>query len=246
MNNEGYIKIRRGLYSHLEDGSMTGQELSVYLAIHFYADYRTGLATKISAPFIARFLSEKNIQMVQRCLRNLEKKAYVKRFNHRGQRTYYPVLINKFETPQGLIIRADKTLSLNEIVIQDKLNLISNESQINFKLISNEFKMMPIKEVKKLISIKNKNNKNEKNVKNKYLDSVLLSDEEYRILGEKLGDINRKKYIENLDCYIGSKGKKYKSHYKTILAWWHKDGDPVAGKNLEYKGAKPTCEDVIK
>jgi len=87
---------------------------------------------------------------------------------------------------------------------------------------------------------------NASKVKKKHLDSVFLSDEEYRILGEKLGDINRKKYIENLDCYIGSKGKKYKSHYKTILAWWHKDGDPVSGKNLEYKGAKPTCEDVIK
>jgi len=82
--------------------------------------------------------------------------------------------------------------------------------------------------------------------KKKYLDSVLLSDEEYRTLGEKLGDINRKKYIESLDCYIGSKGKKYKSHYKTILAWWHKDGDPVSGKNLEYTGAKPTCEEPIK
>ena len=35
---------------------------------------------------------------------------------------------------------------------------------------------------------------------------------------EKFGS-DTKNWIERLNNYIGSKGKKYKSHYHTILAW---------------------------
>lgn len=44
---------------------------------------------------------------------------------------------------------------------------------------------------------------------------VLLSDDEYA----KLEKSNLLTYINKLDSYIASKGKKYKSHYATILNW---------------------------
>ena len=59
------------------------------------------------------------------------------------------------------------------------------------------------------------------NKKEKYgeFENVLLTDEEY----EKLKNNNLLDFIERLSSYIESKGKKYKSHYATILNWSRKE-----------------------
>lgn len=49
--------------------------------------------------------------------------------------------------------------------------------------------------------------------------NVKLTNDEYKKLEEK----NLLPYIEKLSSYIASKGKKYKSHYATILTWSRKD-----------------------
>jgi len=67
--------------------------------------------------------------------------------------------------------------------------------------------------------ISNSNSNNKDTGKIKYLDFVYLTKEEYKKLEEKLGKSKTKYYIEKLNYYIGSKGKKYKSHYFTILNW---------------------------
>ena len=61
-----------------------------------------------------------------------------------------------------------------------------------------------------------------RNKKNKYLEFVFLTNQEHEKLVEQFGD-GTKGWIERLNNYIGSKGKKYKSHYHTILAWHRKD-----------------------
>jgi len=63
----------------------------------------------------------------------------------------------------------------------------------------------------------------EKPTKEKFLEFVLLTPEEHKKLIEKLGENKTKEMIERLNNYIGSKGKQYKSHYHTILAWLSKD-----------------------
>lgn len=72
-------------------------------------------------------------------------------------------------------------------------------------------------------------NVNENNKKKSYgeFNNVLLTDEEYA----KLEKSNLLPYIEKLSSYIASKGKKYKSHYATILNWSKKEKkeiDPYA------------------
>lgn len=66
-------------------------------------------------------------------------------------------------------------------------------------------------------SIEEKEIYKEKEIKNKYgeFNNVLLTKEEYH----KLEQANLLPYIEKLSSYIASKGKKYKSHYATILTW---------------------------
>lgn len=73
------------------------------------------------------------------------------------------------------------------------------------------------------------NNIEEKIIKKKFLDFVQLSDEEYQKLIEKFGTKKTDELIEKLNNYIWSTGKRYKSHYFTILnwskndPWWNKD-----------------------
>ena len=62
-------------------------------------------------------------------------------------------------------------------------------------------------------------NTNTNTSKYKYGEYVLLSREEYKKLVEKDGESFVKACIERLDNYIGSSGKKYVSHYRTILSW---------------------------
>lgn len=61
-------------------------------------------------------------------------------------------------------------------------------------------------------------------VKEKFgeFENVLLSADELQKLKLKLGT-ETESYIERLSSYIASSGKRYKSHYATILSWTQKD-----------------------
>lgn len=49
--------------------------------------------------------------------------------------------------------------------------------------------------------------------------NVRLKEEELQKLNEKFGEDNSQLLIEELSGYIASSGKKYKSHYATLLNW---------------------------
>jgi len=55
--------------------------------------------------------------------------------------------------------------------------------------------------------------------KKQYLDHVFLSDDEHAKLVKRFGGKETENWIEKLDSGIGSKGYKYKSHYKAIINW---------------------------
>lgn len=75
-----------------------------------------------------------------------------------------------------------------------------------------------------------KKDKNDNNEKKKYRDFVFLTEEEYEKLSERwcLSDLEDK--IDALNNYIGSKGKKYKSHYHTLLSWDRKNSADISGQ----------------
>lgn len=66
--------------------------------------------------------------------------------------------------------------------------------------------------------------------------NVLLSDVEIQKLKENGVDVDR--LIERLDLYIGQSGKRYKSHYMTILNWDKRDEEQAAPKAKGYGGVK--------
>ncbi len=58
-------------------------------------------------------------------------------------------------------------------------------------------------------------------------NNVMLTDEELEKLKGKFNDCEER--IETLSSYIASTGKKYKSHYATILNWAKRDKDKTEG-----------------
>ena len=67
------------------------------------------------------------------------------------------------------------------------------------------------------IEVEEENKKKEKNTKKKFLDFVLLSEDEHQKLVEKCWIKHTEELIDKLNNYIWSTGKRYKSHYYTIL-----------------------------
>lgn len=69
------------------------------------------------------------------------------------------------------------------------------------------------------------------NEKVKHMDFIYLTDIEYDKLVKGLGESRVIGLIEDLNNYIGSTGKKYKSHYFTILMWDRMDKKRKEARN---------------
>ena len=70
--------------------------------------------------------------------------------------------------------------------------------------------------------------------------NVLLTDDEYK----KLENINALSQIENLSRYIASTGKRYKSHYATILNWDRRDKQKE--EKDKYKGLSFREQELLR
>ena len=75
--------------------------------------------------------------------------------------------------------------------------------------------------------------------KKKFLDFVLLSDDEYNKLVSTLWERLTTELIDKLNNYIWSTGKRYKSHYFTILQWSKKEdiGSPAPEREDDVDSA---------
>ena len=80
------------------------------------------------------------------------------------------------------------------------------------------------------------------NIKREYgeFKNVLLTDDEYK----KIEEINALSQIENLSRYIASTGKRYKSHYATILNWDRRDKQKE--EQDKYKGMSYREQEYIR
>lgn len=91
----------------------------------------------------------------------------------------------------------------------------------------------------------------EQSDKRKFYDFVYLSQEEYDQLKNDIGEQNTKEMIHRLNAYIGSTGKTYKSHYRTIKNWSKRNGikPPKEVKEIEIpveKQLTPEQKEKIK
>ena len=59
---------------------------------------------------------------------------------------------------------------------------------------------------------------------------VWLTKDQYRDLCDLMGETNVESYIERLNDYVASRGKRYNSHYHVIRSWWRRDNPEVRTK----------------
>lgn len=109
--------------------------------------------------------------------------------------------------------------------------------QIGTKSVTQSVNILKTKNQK----LKTKNKK--EIIKEKFgeFENVLLSADELQKLKSKLG-AETESYIERLSSYIASSGKRYKSHYATILSWTQKDAKNSGGVSYGSCGKKLCTE----
>ena len=172
------------------------------------------------------------------------------------------MLTTIFRRKQSVVVLALETFRQFDMIdIVDNAILINNwEKHQNVdgldKLkLQNKQRQQRYREKQKILLLDNKKKDKEKDIKNKskrktvtntlrnvtpktkYLDFVLLTDDEHSKLKEKFNS-RLPSLIENLNNYIGSKGKKYKSHYHTILSWERKNNkkeEPLTTRYAQYE-----------
>ena len=136
-------------------------------------------------------------------------------------------------------LRNDRYVKTNYQNEYQKLKIDDNEIyQLDVKGIPVVYQMDTQDSIGKY-SIGNKKEIN----KEKYgeFENVLLTNEEYH----KLEESNLLPYIEKLSSYIASKGKKYKSHYATILNWSRKEHkEEIIPKWLDKEYVEETNEEA--
>src|SRR5215469_14932103 len=94
----GFLQLRRGLWEHVRNGSLTHTGALVYIYMLTQADTRTGI-WKGSAQCIANDLNIPR-STAKYALRGLDGR-YIKRFAVPGRHACYPILLHKFLITQG-------------------------------------------------------------------------------------------------------------------------------------------------
>lgn len=117
----------------------------------------------------------------------------------------------------------DKSRIKETIYQEEKKQVMYNKNTEKYECLTNVKQMLNQNSIEENSIEENSiiYNISQKQKKKKYgeFENVLLTDEEYH----KLEKSNLLMYIEQLSSYIASKGKKYKSHYATILSWSRKN-----------------------
>ena len=86
----------------------------------------------------------------------------------------------------------------------------------------------------------------EKSKKEKYgsFANVLLTKEEFEKLKHSFSDYANR--IDRLSEYLASSGKRYKSHYATILSWARKDGVARSGTTQDVAQTQKEEESILR
>lgn len=68
-------------------------------------------------------------------------------------------------------------------------------------------------------------------------ENVKLSNIELEKLNENYGETKTNEMIEKVSAYVKQTGKKYKSHYATILTWIRKDNEKQPKQEVKIRGS---------
>jgi hypothetical protein len=123
-----------------------------------------------------------------------------------------------------------KYIQINNFIKHQKPHHTEKES-----LIPEHNGVLTVKQPSKNTLKEKEKEKDKEKDKEKCLEFVFLLKSEHDKLLNQYGVERLKVMIENLNNYLGSTGKRYKSHYHTLLAWERKNGTGVEQKQPRIK-----------
>ena len=203
----GFIKIHRKLvqWGWYQDNVVKGVFLHLLLTARFYDGKWMGRTIKAGQVVIGTNQMAKELGFSRQQIRTAINK--LKSTNEITTET-----TNKYTIVT--LVNWEEYQTTEEKTTTTSTNTLTNEQPTNNQQITNNQPQL-------------KNDKNDKNDKNEYIygefKNVLLTADEFEKLKSSFSDYQDR--IEKLSSYIASKGKKYKSHYATILNWARKDGN---------------------
>jgi len=189
---------------------MRDQELSIQSkAIYAYLASFAGNTGK-AFPSVSLMLRELGVSKdtFYKYMGELERKGAIAITKEREQGRFSKNIYHLNSSTKSPCPKSSDTV-LSDTVLSDTVNQDTNSNNLNSNNVNS--------------NKENTASKKPKEKKELYLDFVRLTLSEYEKLAERLGEEKTKDYIESLNNYIGSKGRRYKSHYHTILAWSRKD-----------------------
>lgn len=170
--------------------------------------------------------------------KKLENWAKILRENPRKTLKIFEYLLNQ-KIGDGVIQNGSITITSRRMVYDEKIRKIRAEagskggnpalvkrSEENGFCLTKKNKQNPTLSVSSSSSVSYTDKKTDTKASFGAFENVKLSIEEFEKLKEKFGEEGAKERIENLSSYVASKGKRYKSHYATILVWEKKNGNP--------------------
>lgn len=116
--SKAYIQIRCGIEEHLAAGDISLFEFGVYSMVHIQADYETGKWRGSAGKILACAPRGAKLRQIQRALRSLDERGYLKIFRVPGKRGNYVTLIDKYE-PQFGALRGKRLDARNTVTYDD-------------------------------------------------------------------------------------------------------------------------------
>lgn len=233
----GFLMIRRGLFAHIEAGLMKGRDIPTYVAIHFFADYDTGVAYNVSAPYLANFLHERP-DRIRRSLRRLERVGYIKRFEKRGGEPGYDIVIDKYLVKKCISIDAAKSNSINEIAFIVKENCTLSVNRVYIECTSSVHRALPIKDIKILRVVDTKSSRGKKPPSSKVPKEFSTDSTEYKLAKLLFDTIRQRKpdfkeknlhtWAVHIDKMIRLDGRK-PDRITEVIRWCQADSGDGSG-----------------
>lgn len=162
-------------------------------------------------------------------IKELEEAGYIFREKHKTGRITYHILVDpNTEKPDKAIAKPKPEKVYDGGAVLRKSRPISNKEVKVIKSINNKKNTPALKTLNGTLLVNEKRNYGE-------LENVVLTDEQYAKLTERLGAQLRDELIEELSLYIPNKpGKKYTDHYAVILVWSKSKKNEAKGRTKSF------------
>jgi len=232
VGNDGYIKIWRRLFEHPIWLNSTPEQKNILIVLIELANY-----SDCQWEWQGKEFSLKRGQMITSTASIM--RACGKGVSEQNVKT----ALVRFEKFGFLTCESTKTGRLITIENYDKWQGECVESNQESNQDLTDTSPRPNQD----LTTKKNNKKNKKDKKYIYpalgeFKNILLSEEELEKLKARF-PYDWQELIERLSRYMKSKGKRYKSHYATMLSWARKDEiDVKSGKNSSCKEPHRTSE----